>query len=116
MVGGNVDDWIALWDDEATWLPAGGPPNVGKPSIERTLRATLMHTPLAGMSISVRDIRTDGAIAVAIGDFTETRDLPTGRIYTEGKFLTVFRKQSDGSWRIFQSCFNFNTPAAPPPV
>ena len=116
MVGGNVKNWLALWDDEATWLPSGGPASVGKASIEHAFRASMMQSPLAGMSISVRDVRTDGAIAVAIGDFTESRGFPSGGAHTEGKFLTVFRKQPDGTWRIFQSCFNFNTPPAPPPA
>jgi ketosteroid isomerase-like protein len=27
-----------------------------------------------------------------------------------GKYLTVFKKQSDGSWKIYRDCFNSNTP------
>lgn len=116
MVGGNVSDWLALWDDEATWLPSGGPASMGKASIEHTLRATLARAPVVGMSIFVRDISTDGAIAVAIGDFTEARDLDGGRVDAEGTFLTVFRKQHDGTWRIFQSCFNYGAPQPPPRI
>lgn len=28
-----------------------------------------------------------------------------------GKYLTVFRKQADGSWKIFRDCFNLDVPA-----
>jgi len=27
----------------------------------------------------------------------------------EGKFLTIFRKHDDGSWRIYRDAFNFNS-------
>ncbi len=26
----------------------------------------------------------------------------------EGKFLTIFRRQDDGSWRIYRDAFNMN--------
>jgi ketosteroid isomerase-like protein len=28
----------------------------------------------------------------------------------DGKFLTIFKKQSDGSCKIYRDCFNSNTP------
>jgi ketosteroid isomerase-like protein len=27
----------------------------------------------------------------------------------EGKFLTIFRRQDDGTWRIYRDAFNFNS-------
>jgi ketosteroid isomerase-like protein len=28
----------------------------------------------------------------------------------DGKFLTVFKRQPDGSWKIYRDCFNSNVP------
>jgi len=45
---------------------------------------------------------------------TYTQDLTarsTGKtIHVDGKFLTIFKKQMDGSWKIYRDCFNSNVP------
>lgn len=114
MVAGNLDGWLALWDEEATWLPPDGPTSVGKSSIEHAFRSALALEPVRGMSMIVRDVSTEEDMAVAIGDFTEARRLPDGTVHTDGSFLTVFRRQRDGTWRIYQSSFNLNAPPAAP--
>jgi ketosteroid isomerase-like protein len=64
------------------------------------------------MFINPLEIVVNGSWAYSHGLYTQ--DLTarsTGKsIHIDGKFLTIFKKQSDGSWKIFRDCFNSNVP------
>lgn len=66
------------------------------------------------MRLEPMQIEVDDNLAYAMGTYTidmkPKGDAPPALV--DGKFLTVFRRQSDGSWKIWRDCFNNN---APPP-
>jgi ketosteroid isomerase-like protein len=31
-------------------------------------------------------------------------------IFVDGKYLTIYKKQADGSWKISHDCYNSNVP------
>jgi ketosteroid isomerase-like protein len=58
--------------------------------------------PPASMEINSEEVVVTGDWAFSRGNFTVNNAL-------EGKFLTIFRRQDDGSWRIYRDAFNFNS-------
>ena len=64
------------------------------------------------IAIKSEEIVVMGDWAYSRGTFTRSFT-PKGSdqtFYYDGKFLTVMKRQPDGSWKIFRDCFNSNTP------
>jgi ketosteroid isomerase-like protein len=62
--------------------------------------------------IVVAEVETFGDVASAYGTFTWLAEPRAGgdQISYDGKFLTLFRKQPDRSWKILRDVFNSNAP------
>jgi uncharacterized protein (TIGR02246 family) len=111
---GNVDQFLATWaaDDIIVMMP-GAPPIVGKDALR-----TFLEQALAGASIQETLTAEEQVI---LGDWAferltlaETVTAPgANRVQLEGKAIDIYRRQSDGSWKVARSILNYNAqPAA----
>lgn len=57
------------------------------------------------MQITPEEVVIVSDWAYACGTYT----VDAGGKHLEGKFLTIFRREGDGSWRIFRDIFNPNS-------
>ncbi|HUX14103.1 MAG TPA: DUF4440 domain-containing protein [Spirochaetia bacterium] len=64
------------------------------------------------ITINTEEVRTVGDLAFARGTIVAEKSPPDGaeKQLIDSKFLTVFRMQTDGSWKIYRDCFNSNKP------
>ena len=64
------------------------------------------------MAITPLEIVVTGPWAYSRGTYTQDLVPRTSgpAVHVDGKFLTILRKQPDGSWKIFRDCFNSNVP------
>ncbi|WP_159441636.1 YybH family protein [Roseivivax lentus] len=99
-VAGDAETWLGLWDEEGIRLPPGAPAvdfaTFAPGTPERFAK------PPAAMEIVSEEVVVTGDWAFSRGNFTVNNAV-------EGKFLTIFRRQDDGSWRIYRDAFNFNS-------
>ena len=99
-VAGDAETWLGLWDEEGIRLPPGAPAvdfaTFAPGTPERFAK------PPASMEIKSEEVVVTGDWAFSRGKFTVNNAV-------EGKFLTIFRRQDDGSWRIYRDAFNFNS-------
>jgi ketosteroid isomerase-like protein len=68
------------------------------------------------MTIDTEEVRVAGDWAFARGTYTYTM-VPKEKgatIEGTGKWLSIFEKQDDGSWKMTRDCYNDNAPSAPP--
>jgi len=112
VIAGNADRWLTLWDASVVQLPPDAPMVVGKDALARKVRAGFAPGVCADMKITIQEVKTSGELAFARGVFTKTMSKSAGGGGVDGKFLTVFKRQTDGSWKIFRDCFNSNVPPA----
>jgi uncharacterized protein (TIGR02246 family) len=108
---GDVDRYMALWADEAMQLPPGSPPVVGK----ETLRAGLeseVDSVTFDMKINNEEVHVAGDLAVARGTYMATVTPKDGseEIFIDGKYMTLLKRQPDGSWKIYPDIYNSNVP------
>jgi ketosteroid isomerase-like protein len=92
-------------------LQPSTPTLFGKDAIVGALRADLEAVAWQTMDIATGEVVGDGDLAFARGTFTlagQTRDVGQ-QLSFDGKFLTVFRRQPDGSWRIIRDVYNFDS-------
>jgi uncharacterized protein (TIGR02246 family) len=111
---GDMDRWLALWIPEGKQMPPGAPQRIGMEQIREG------NSPLLDLFDSVLDIVPDevrivGDHAISHGNYGYNLTPKEGgeTVSGKGKFLTIFVRQADGSWKIAIDCFNDDAPPMP---
>jgi ketosteroid isomerase-like protein len=113
----DVDAFVAYYADEASVLMPNAPIFTGKPAIKESLKP-LMSDP--NFSITFMPTRVEVAKSGDLG-FTQGpykmsfSDQRGNKFEDEGKYLTVWRKVADGTWKAVEDTFMSDLPLPPPP-
>ncbi len=112
MIAGDADNWIKLWDDNGVQLPPNAPMVDGKAAIKKRIQGFFAAMKVETFVIRISKTFVDHKFGFAYGNYTFTLVPRAGgeKIFGDGKYETIFRKQPDGSWKIFRDCFNSNVP------
>jgi len=113
---GQTDAVMSYYSDDAVSLPPHAPLASGKDAIRKGVSA-LFATP--GFSIEWQPVKVEvarsGDLGYAQGTFQLTVSGPKGKpVMDHGKFLTIWKKQADGTWKATMDTFNSDLPAAQP--
>ncbi len=100
-VVGDAEIWLNLWDTEGIRF-APGVPATSYDKFSQTIPTVFAESQPPSMSIAADEVEIMGDWAFSSGSFKVGDKV-------DGKFLTIFRRQSDGSWRIYRDAFNLNT-------
>jgi ketosteroid isomerase-like protein len=113
MIAGDMDRWIAAWDEEGVQMPPDTPARSGKQAILESMKIGLQMVRYVSFSIGEVETFAFGEFGVARGSYTYSfvRAGSSERNDRVGKFLTLFRRKPDGSWKILRDCFNLDSPA-----
>ena len=108
---GDLERWLAIWDPDGVQMPPDDPAQFGLEAI-RSRNGKYLDKYSWSMSIDLKEVQIAGEWAYGRGFYTATlepkREGPEDLI--DGKFLTILKRQSDGSWRFYRDCFNSNVP------
>jgi ketosteroid isomerase-like protein len=112
----QVDSWLAFYTEDATVLPPNDKAATGKEAIGKTIGGMLA---LPGFSVNWQPSKVEVSRSGDIGYVQGTYELmmtdPKGNPNTDrGKYLEVWKKQSDGVWKCVMDMFNSDLPAAAP--
>ena len=111
---GDVDGWIALWDDDGVQMPPGAPAVHGKSAIREAFSGILLSVDFEEFTINNEEVQVFGDFGFARGNYSFVNAMVEGDpVPFEGKYLTIFRRQPDGSWKVYRDCFNSSTPPRP---
>lgn len=106
-VAGDADLWLSLWDEDGVQLFPGS--RASEMSVLREVTpARFKAVPVNSAIIDTANITVTDDYAFAHGHFVIERVVNGAPVPFDGKFLTVLRKQSDGSWKLFRDCSNAN--------
>lgn len=108
----DADLYMSLWDENGIKMGPGKPAVYGKSTIEEGKRKGYQKADVESQIIKVEEARVAGDWGFARGTYTASVKSKADGAVTkvEGKFLTIFKKQADGSWKIFRDCYNSNVP------
>jgi len=103
-VNPSVDRFAALWDEKAVKMAAGREPAIGWASIREGRQKKDETTIFDKFEIKVDEYQLVGEYGWARGVYTiVTHPKAGGATFTDvGIFLTVFKKQPDGSWKVYR--------------
>jgi ketosteroid isomerase-like protein len=101
----------AFYSPDAALMPPNSPVIRGADQI-RGFWQGLIDAGGADVTLETSQIESSGDLAYGIGRYTFTLPSPGGeRARQSGKYLVVFRRQSDGSWQAIADMFSGDQPA-----
>lgn len=114
-----ANDFAALtrdyYSDDAIVLPPNAPAVTGHGAIEAMFKT---FPPITAFELRTEEVEGSADLAYVRGRYTMTMSPPgTPAIADSGKYLEIWRKQSDGSWKSVRDMFSSDIPLpAPPPA
>ncbi len=108
---GDFDFWMSLWADDGVQMPPDAPAVVGKEQIRENMKPVFDQFNLkAEIDIVEGKVYGDRGLTRCTYtlDITPKAGGETIHSLPDGKALTLYERQSDGSWKIVYDCFNSN--------
>ena len=108
-VAGDADVWLSLWDEGGIQMPPGAPAR-GKDVLDQIIPEGFAAGGVSSMNIYPEEVTVAGGWAYTRGTYDSERVVGGKAVRVDGKFLTILKRQPDGTWRIYRDCFNSNVP------
>lgn len=107
---------LALWDENGIQMPPNTVARVGKETIQAATEAGMAKVVSDEYVVTPEEIEVLGDMAFARGTYMAKRTPVAGGdpILSDGKFMTILKRQEDGSWKLYRDIFNSNVPPATP--
>jgi uncharacterized protein (TIGR02246 family) len=111
VVAKDADRTAALYAEDAVLLPVAEPLIEGRAAIREEWAKVNGIPGLANRARLVRVEASGGSLAYTRGTYETTMLGPDGKPTVErGKWVTVWRRQADGSWRVAADIYNTDSP------
>jgi len=111
---GDFDLWISLWTDDGVQMPPDTPARIGKEQIRKAMKPVFDQMILDIAITSIEEAKIYGELGLTRCTYTLKMTPKAGgetiNAMPDGKALTLYERQSDGSWKIIYDCFNSNVP------
>jgi uncharacterized protein (TIGR02246 family) len=99
MAANYSDDAVIMMPNEAAWH--------GRDAVRKGFGRFLSQMPVKDMKANTEDVMVSGDLAVETGSYEMTAQPKGGKEVTDkGKYITVWKRQPDGSWRIVRDINN----------
>ena len=111
----NSDDfegWLSLWAEDGIQMPPDTSPKIGIDHIRGANKGLFNDLVMSMDVIKFHAVEVFNDIGISVCEYSIEGEPKTGgkkvSVMENGKALTIFRKHSDGSWKIHFDCFNSN--------
>jgi len=111
----DLEKIVGYYADDATIFIPNTSIAMGKPSI-RQAWTSMLATPGFGISWAAMkaEASKSGDLGYTFGTYTMMMNDATGKTVNDrGKYVTVWKKQADGTWKVVADIFNSDLPAPP---
>jgi uncharacterized protein (TIGR02246 family) len=105
----DPDKFAAHYTEDASVLLPNAPIITGKPAITGALKQIMTDPNFSLQFGSTRqDVGKGGDLGYTVGAYTMTLTNPKDHkpVTDKGKYMTIFRKQTDGSWKAVSDMLN----------
>ena len=108
LIAGTWDSTLVHYTDDAVSMPDHEPIIRGKAALKKhSLEMLGMGMKFTKVEFTTTDVTVRGSLAFEIGTFAMTLDIPNvGVVDEQGKYLTIYEKVADGSWKIKVETWN----------
>jgi uncharacterized protein (TIGR02246 family) len=111
----NLERIVSFYADDASILPVQEPIVTGREAIREEWEQALAIPGFSGSATTTKvDVSRAGDLGYTQGIFSTEMELIDGTTGTErGKYVAIWKKQADGTWKVAIEISN--TDAPPPP-
>jgi uncharacterized protein (TIGR02246 family) len=93
--------------DDAVMMMNGMPAMRGKPAIEAGMKGMMESMSITAAKFTTDEVMVAGDMAIETGTYTMTMQPKGGKAMDDkGKYMTIWKKQADGSWKIVRDINN----------
>lgn len=113
----DIEKATAALDEQGSMLPPNAPIAAGKEAARKII-ASAFAIPGYNLvwHIDKIGVASSGDLGYTSGPYEFSWNDASGKtIFDKGKSLTIWKKQSDGSWKVLYDMFNSDLPCAPNP-
>ena len=112
LMAADPDQWISNWTADCIQLPPGGPMVIGRQNLYQNITAWLESHNVSEFKMWDLVIEEMGDRALSLVKYSYHLKPKDGRpdYLFQGKALTIYQHQSDGTWKIHRDCFNSSSP------
>ena len=107
----DLEQWVSYYAEDATILLPNAPAVTGKDNIRASLKPRLSD-PNFSLTFRPAKIEASAGLAYVQGAYSSTRTDPKTMeaVADQGKYVTVYKKQRDGSWKAIQDMVSSDLP------
>lgn len=111
---GDIDAMLTAYASDAIVMQPNQPAWRGHDGIRTGGQGMFSAATLSGVTFHTDDVQIAGDLAVETGRYEMTLTPKQGKaINDKGKYLTVWQRQADGSWKVIRDISNSDLPASP---
>lgn len=111
----DVDKTVSYYTDDAVVMPPNIPTLTDKAGIRNLWQSLLGGSFSGGWKATKVEVARSGDLAYISGNYEFKEQDDSGRPLTDkGKYLEIWKKQSDGNWKCVADMFNSDLPAVAP--
>jgi uncharacterized protein (TIGR02246 family) len=117
MAAKDFEKSVSNYADDASLLMPNAPVVNGKDAIRGALKAVFDDPNFAlAFQASRVEVAKSGDLGYAQGSYTMTMSGPKGKkpVTDKGKYLTAYKKQADGTWKVVADMINSDMPMPAP--
>jgi ketosteroid isomerase-like protein len=103
----DIDKFMSFMADDATVYAPGAPATKGSAAI-RTQLGEMLEAP--GFSLAWTPDKAEVAASADVAYTTGAYTMSMGGATEKGKYVTAWKKQADGSWKVTEDIFNADAP------
>ncbi len=107
---GDAAALAAMYDTGAVVLAPNAPPMRGRQNIE-AFWAGARQQGYRTLNLVVNSVEVIGDHAIELGSYTMVVQPPgQGEMTDRGKYMVLWRRQADGTWKLYRDAFNTSMP------
>ena len=112
---GDLELWLSLHTDDVIKMPPNAPASFGQEQLRANMEPAFDNFTFE-MALYNEETQVSGDLGFARGNYTVSMTPKAGgetiSAMPDGKYLTIYKRQVDGSWKISHDCYNSNLPPA----
>ncbi len=112
----DIDRIVSFYAENCVDIPPNEPPSIGKEAIRGFLQKHYDQFTMEYNGVTV-DVQVSGDLAFTRGTSTEIETPKAGgeSLTINSNWVTIYRKQPEGSWKAICNIWNHDHPLPPPP-